>query len=452
MDGLSFAPRQDAATELSRRIAGRTARIAVVGLGYAGLPLALRFARAGFAVRGLDTDRRRTAILAAGRSPIDSVADEAVAAARLEVSDDPASLRGADILLLCLPTPLDAEGRPDLGPLRAGIGSLAPALRPGVAVALESTVAPGTTRGLLLPILRAAGLTPGEDAFLLYSPEREDPGRPEHGIGHVPKLVAGLTPACLALGRAIYGVVAPEVVPCASPEVAEAAKLHENAFRLVNIALVNELKLQCQALGLDVQAVLDAAATKPFGYMDFRPGPGVGGHCIPVDPHYLAEAARSAGAPAILIEAASRVNAGMPRHVLRRLEAALPRPLAGASVLVMGLGYKSGVADLRESPGLALLDALAAAGACTAWHDPLVVQLPGHAWLDPTPAALASLDAVVLATPQPGMDLGAVARHARLVIDTRGALRQPVPLQNETPGDLDSRASEVYRGATILEA
>jgi UDP-N-acetyl-D-glucosamine dehydrogenase len=461
---------------LVARLGARAARIGVIGLGYAGLPLALRFAEQGFAVHGFDIDAAKVAAISAGRSPVHGIADARVAAAGMSASRDLAAARHCDALIICVPTPVGSHKEPDLSAIAGSLAALAPELRPGHAVALESTTYPGTTEEHVVPALRAAGLVPGETGFAIFSPEREDPGNPEGTVGRVPKLVAGHTPACLAVARALYTPVAGSIVPVSSLAVAELAKLYENVFRAVNIGLVNELKRLCHALSLDVHEVIDAAATKPFGFMPFRPGPGLGGHCIPVDPYYLAWKARELGVPSDFVELAGRVNDAMPGYVVGRLRDALDDAgvaLKGARILLLGLAYKPGVPDTRESPAVEIFRLLAERGARLAYHDPLVPRFPltrrlhgtapDLASVPLTPALLAAQDAVALITPQPGMDLALVRRHARLVVDTRGALRAPSPgpgglaeaqagfaLQHETHGDLGDAAAPAY--ARVIQA
>jgi UDP-N-acetyl-D-glucosamine dehydrogenase len=436
-------------------LAARTARIGIIGLGYAGLPLALRFAETGFPVLGFDIDPARTAAIQAGRSPVHGIADARVAASGLAAATRIAQARDCDALVICVPTPLGPHKEPDLGAVRATMAALGPFLRPGQAVALESTTYPGTTSEHVLPALRAAGLTVGEDAFALYSPEREDPGNPEGTVDRVPKLVAGATPACLEVARALYGPVAGALVPVSSLAAAELAKLYENVFRAVNIGLVNELKRLCHALELDVHEVIDAAATKPFGFMPFRPGPGLGGHCIPVDPYYLAWKARELGVPTDFIELAGRVNDAMPAYVVQRLRDALDargRTLQGARILLLGLAYKPEVPDTRESPAVEIFRLLTERQASVVYHDPLVPVFPPTrrlsgtapelASLELTPAAIAAQDAVMVITPHRAIDLALVRRHARLIVDTRGACRGALP--TDTNGDLGQRGFGAY--------
>lgn len=446
------------ARALIGRAEARTATVGVVGLGYAGLPLALRFAEVGFRVVGFDTDAAKVEALRAGRSPLPGVAGDArVAAAGIAAHGTCEAAAGCDAVVVCVPTPLGPHREPDLSAVRASLAALVPWLREGTAVCLESTTYPGTTEEEVVPVLRAAGLVVGGTGFAVYSPEREDPGNPEGTVGRVPKLVAGATPTCLAVGMALYGPVAGSLVPCSSLAVAEMAKAHENVFRAVNIGLANELKRLCHAMGVDVEEVLDAAATKPFGFMPFRPGPGVGGHCIPVDPFYLAWRARRHGVPSDFVELAGRVNEAMPAYVVGRLRDALDArrvPLRGARVMLLGLAYKPGVADTRESPSVEVYRLLAARGAEVSYHDPMVPRFPRtrrlSGWAPDlasaplTAEALAATDAVVVLTPQPGVDLAMVARHARLVVDTRGAMRGVAPTQGVTRGDLAGGAGGAY--------
>jgi UDP-N-acetyl-D-glucosamine dehydrogenase len=447
---------------LAARLALRDARVGVVGLGYAGLPLALRFAEVGFAVEGFDIDSAKVEAINAGRSPVHGSADARVAASGMRAHASAEAASACDVLVICVPTPIGPHKEPDLSAVRDTLAALAPHLRPGQAISLESTTYPGTTEELVLPVLARAGLRVGEDAFAIYSPEREDPGNPEGTVSRVPKLVGGATAACLAVGQALYAPVAGGIVSVSSLRVAELAKCYENVFRAVNIGLVNELKRIAHAMSLDVHEVIDAAGTKPFGFMPFRPGPGLGGHCIPVDPYYLAWKARELGVPSDFVELAGRVNDAMPGYVVGRLRDALDErgvPLRGARVLLLGLAYKPGVPDTRESPAVEIFRLLDAKGVVLSYHDPLVPRFPVTrrlAGVSPDleslaldAATLAAQDAVVLVTPHPGMDLGLVARHARLVVDSRGAMRSHAPsLQSEMPLDLDRRGA----GAYILQA
>jgi UDP-N-acetyl-D-glucosamine dehydrogenase len=455
------------AARLIARIESRAARIGVVGLGYAGLPLALRFAEMGFPVAGFDIDAAKVSAINGHRSPVHGIADQRVAAAGIVAHGDMAAARDCDAILICVPTPIGAHKEPDLGPVRDTLAALLPHLRPGQAVALESTTYPGTTEDYVIPTLRAAGLTVGQDAFALYSPEREDPGNPEGTVGRVPKLVAGATEACQAVAVALYGPVAGALVPVSSLKAAELVKLYENVFRAVNIGLVNELKRISHAMGLDVHEIIDAAQTKPFGFMPFRPGPGLGGHCIPVDPYYLAWKARELGVPSDFVELAGRVNDAMPAYVISRLRDALDSrglSLRGARILLLGLAYKPGVPDTRESPAIEIFRLLDERGAEVAYHDPLVPRFPVTRRLQGlapelhsqplTEALLEDQDAVVIITPQPGMDFALVRAHGGLIIDTRGVYRdaaveatvllQGDTLPGETRGDFPRNGARDY--------
>jgi UDP-N-acetyl-D-glucosamine dehydrogenase len=421
---------------LADRFATRSARVAVIGLGYAGLPMALALAEAGFATLGLDHDLAKLARLAAGESGMWHVGREALGAAlrsrRFVASDDEAGLAEADAVLICVPTPLGPDRQPDLSAVEAAARALAWHLRPGQLVVLESTTWPGTTREVVRPILEASGLRCGQDFFLAYSPEREDPGNTEYRTASIPRVVGGADANALHLAETLYGAVVDRVVPVGSLEAAEAVKLTENAFRAVNIALANELKLAFGAMGVDVWEVVAAAASKPFGYMPFWPGPGVGGHCIPVDPLYLAWKARAAGVPARFIELAGEINADMPFHVLTALEAALRarcgRGVAGSRILVLGAAYKPGIEDVRESPALRLIELIEAQGGTAPYHDPLVPELPRL----PEHAALAGrrsvpwaealgCDAALIVTDHDGLDYAGLCATLPLVVDTRGS-------------------------------
>lgn len=395
------------AFSLLEQIAQRRAHIGVVGLGAVGWPLAQAFAEAGFAVTGVDTDAARLVQRATHG---------------LSLSTDPEALSAADCVLLCVPTPLDAQRLPDLGPVRSAAAALVPSLRPGMLVVLESTSFSGTTEEVLRPILERSGLIAGRDFHLAFSPERHDPGNLRFGLRNTPKLVAGLTPACREVAEALYRTVVETVLPVSSLKTAEMAKLLENLFRSVNIALVNEVKQVCLAEGIDVWEVIDAAASKPFGFMAFRPGPGLGGHCIPVDPVYFTSRSRALGVEPVLVEAAAAVNEAMPRFVLERLRAALAQRgarLAGARILVLGLAYKPEVADARESPGARLLQLLEAEDAQVDYHDPWVRTFGGRASVALEPEILRGLDAAVVTTDHRDVDYRAIAEHARLVLDTR---------------------------------
>jgi UDP-N-acetyl-D-glucosamine dehydrogenase len=424
----------ETAARLRERLESGRATIGIIGLGYAGLPLAVAFAQAGCPVIGVDLRPDRVAALHAGRSYVGDIADATIGAlveaGQLRATPDYAALAGADAITICVPTPLSKTKAPDIAAIVGAIESLAPHLRPGQLVVLESTSYPGTTEEILRPAIAARGLTIGEDVFLAFAPERVDPGNARFGTKNTPKLVGGITPACRDLAAALYRLIVDEVVPVSSTRVAETAKLLENTFRAVNVALVNELALMCERLGVDVWEVIDAAATKPFGFMPFRPGPGLGGHCIPIVPHYLAWKLKTLGYEARFIALADEVNAAMPTHVVGLVadalnDAAPPRPLRGAHILVLGVTYKPDVADLRESPSLEVLTLLRAKGANAVYHDPLIPALElDDAVLESVAldeAAVRAADCVVIATDHHDYDWAWLAAHAALIVDTRNA-------------------------------
>lgn len=433
--------RPDHRAALTARIAAREARVGVIGLGYVGLPLALAFAERGFPVLGFDVDPAKIEALAAGRCYIrhlDGARLTAVRAAdRFAATDDFDRLAEVDAVLVCVPTPLDAHQEPDLSYVDQTADQIARRLRPGQLVILESTTYPGTTEERMRPRLEASGLVAGRDFFLVFSPEREDPGNPDFGTADIPKVVGGVDEGSASVAAALYDAVFTSVVRVSSPRVAEAAKLTENIFRAVNIALVNELKTVYDAMDIDVWEVLDAAATKPFGFMRFTPGPGWGGHCIPVDPFYLAWQARAHGKRARFVELAGEVNREMPAYVVDRLQRALNargQAVKGSRVLILGLAYKANIDDPRESPAFALVDRLLDLGAEVSYHDPHIATAPAmRTWPDLPPMRSVSLDAerlegvdaVVVATDHAAVDYEMVARHASLVIDTRGVFRAP---------------------------
>jgi UDP-N-acetyl-D-glucosamine dehydrogenase len=445
LDDLSPAwlPGEAPAARLHRLLDTGAATVAVIGLGYVGLPLALTAAERGFPVLGFDTDRSKVDALNAGRPYLKHIADgrlrPLLADRRFAATDDLVRLAAADIVTICVPTPLTPQREPDLQHVERTAEAIAAVLRPGQLVVLESTTYPGTTEELVLGILARSGLACGVDFFLAYSPEREDPGNQLYSAGSIPKVVGGVDAVSGDLAAAFYGRLTPAVVRVSSARAAEATKLLENIFRGVNIALVNELKMIYQRMGIDVWEVLDAAATKPFGFMRFDPGPGWGGHCIPVDPFYLAWKAREHGISARFVELAGEVNVRMPEYVVERLGRALNdrgKPVKGARILLLGMAYKRDVDDVRESPGFVILDLLTRLGGVVSYHDPLVPRtpamrhFPAYAGIDSVPldaALLAAQDAVVVVTDHTGVDYELVARHAPLVVDTRGVYRQPRP-------------------------
>jgi UDP-N-acetyl-D-glucosamine dehydrogenase len=411
--------------------------VGIVGLGYVGLPLARAFGAAGYRVLGFDTDPKKVESLAAGASYIGHIPNSAVRSMResgFEATTDFGRLGEPDAVLFCVPTPLSEGREPDLSYVEISARAMASALRPGQLIVLESTTYPGTTREVFKPILEGSGLVAGRDFALAYSPEREDPGNPKFSAPSIPKVVGGIDGASLELAAALYGEVVVEVVRVESLEVSEAAKILENTYRAVNIALVNELKVLFDRMGIDVWSVIEAAKTKPFGFMPFYPGPGLGGHCIPIDPFYLAWVARKHGQATRFIELAGEVNTGMPAYVVSRLEEALRargRALEGAKVLLLGMAYKRDVDDPRESPGFEILELLLTKGALVRYNDPHIAVLPamrrygriGLASEGLTEGLLQSQDTVVVVTDHSAYDWGFVARYARLVVDTRGATR-----------------------------
>ena len=424
---------------LSGRLTQRTASVGVIGLGYVGLPLAAAVARAGFPTIGFDIDPAKPAQIAAGNSYIPAVSNETlsklVGEGRLTATNDFVRLADCDAVIICVPTPLTRSLEPDLSFVESTARAIAERLRPGQLVVLESTTYPGTTREVLKPILEATGLVAGRDFFLGFSPEREDPGNAKFETVTIPKIVGGDGPQALALMETLYGAAVKTIVPVSSPEVAEAAKITENVFRAVNIALVNELKTIFEAMDIDVWEVIEAAKTKPFGFMPFYPGPGLGGHCIPIDPFYLSWKSKSFGVDARFIELAGEVNIAMPGRVVmalgRALEARAGKPLEAAKVLVLGLAYKKNVSDIRESPALTLLEILKEKGAAADYHDPYVEEIPmtrehaefaGRRSAALTAANLAGYDAVLIATDHDNVDYGLVAANARLIIDTRNVM------------------------------
>jgi UDP-N-acetyl-D-glucosamine dehydrogenase len=431
------ATRTALAGTLLERILAREAKVGVIGLGYVGLPLVRATVEAGFGVVGFDIDADKVAQLNAGRSYIRHIPSEMIAAVRqggrFEATDDFSLVREVDVLLACVPTPLTRHREPDLSFVVGTAEAVAPHLRSGQLFVLESTTYPGTTEEVVKPILSRSGA----EVFIAYSPEREDPGNIDFGTSAIPKVVGGDGEDALRLAQAFYDQFVSRTVPVTSPAVAEAVKLTENIFRAVNIALVNELKVVFDAMGISVWEVIDAAKTKPFGYMPFYPGPGLGGHCIPIDPFYLTWKAREHDIATRFIELAGEVNTSMPRHVVDRLARALDarasKGLNGARVLVVGLAYKKNVDDIRESPALTIMEMLEARGTRLEYHDPYVPVIPvtrEHASLAGRrsqalePEVLAAVDAVLIITDHDEVDYEALVAGARLVVDTRNATRR----------------------------
>jgi UDP-N-acetyl-D-glucosamine dehydrogenase len=408
-----------------------TPDIAIVGAGYVGLPLAVEFVRAGRAVVCIEADSRKVDAIGRGESYVEDVpgADLAalVDAAKLTATADYAAVRDADAVLVCLPTPLSRNREPDLSIITAATEEIARHLRAGQLVVLESTTYPGTTRDVLRPILESGGLVAGEDFHLAMSPERIDPGRTDYTVRTMPKIVGGLTSACTERAVAMYSKAVDTLVPVSAPETAELAKLLENIFRSVNIALMNEMAMLCDRMGVDVWEVADAAATKPFGFMRFTPGPGLGGHCIPLDPFYLSWRARQFDFHTEFIELAGKVNQNMPYFCLEKVERALndaSRSVRGSRILVLGASYKRGVGDIRESPALKIMELLLARGADVVYHDPYVPELSGLGLRSvELSEGLDGADLAVIVTAHPGVDHEAVVASAPLVVDFRGVTR-----------------------------
>jgi UDP-N-acetyl-D-glucosamine dehydrogenase len=424
--------------ELLGRIESRRAVVGIVGLGYVGLPLLLRFCEVGYKVLGFDIDKAKVAALNQGRSYIEHVPAARIAAARkagFEATADFARAGEADALILCVPTPLNKHREPDISFIVDTVESLAPHLRKGQLVSLESTTYPGTTEEELLPRLEARGLKVGVDAFLVFSPEREDPGNASFTTRTIPKVCGGVTPACQEVGVALYGSVIDKVVPVSSTRAAEMTKLLENIHRAVNIGLVNEMKIVADRMGIDIHEVIRAAATKPFGFVAYHPGPGLGGHCIPIDPFYLTWKAREFGVHTRFIELAGEVNASMPDYVIAKLTAALNagrKSINGSRVLVLGIAYKKNVDDMRESPSVMLMEKLRELGAEVSYSDPHIPVFPKMrehrfdlASVPLTPATIAASDCVLLATDHDKFDYSLIKAHAKLVIDSRGKYLEP---------------------------
>ncbi len=403
--------------------------VGVIGLGYVGLPLAVAFAEEGCEVIGVDVDPRKIEAIEAGESYIEDVPSERLRGAveRINASTHYSRLAKADAVIVCVPTPLTRNREPDLGPLLDSTRALAEVLQQDQLVVLESTTYPGTTRERVAPLLEESGLAAGRDFHLAFSPERVDPGRTDYTLRSTPKVIGGLTGACAERAEQLYGLVCDTLVRVSTPEAAELCKLLENIFRSVNIALVNELAMLTDRMGIDIWEVVEAAATKPYGFMPFSPGPGMGGHCMPVDPFYLSWRAREFDMPTEFIELAGKVNQQMPYHCVAKVQRALNDaglPVRGARVAVLGVSYKPGVGDIRESPALKIIELLRATGADVRYHDPHVPSLAElHLRSLPLEQALADADLALIVTAHPSVDHELVARRARLVVDLRGVTR-----------------------------
>jgi UDP-N-acetyl-D-glucosamine dehydrogenase len=436
-----------AAQELAQKISARTATVGIIGMGYVGLPLAVASHRVGFPVIGFDVDEARIETLNSARSPIGRI-DNATLKTMLDggrffVTGDYAKLRDCDVIIICVPTPLNRHREPDLSYITGTAEGIMPNLRAGQLISLESTTYPGTTRDVMKPILERSGLKGGIDFFVAFSPEREDPGNPDFHTATIPKVVGGDGDDARDLAASFYGAVVTRVVPVASCEVAEAVKLTENIFRSVNIALVNELKVVYGRMGISVWDVIEAAKTKPFGYMPFYPGPGLGGHCIPIDPFYLSWKAREYDVPTRFIELAGEINTRAPYLVIEELVAALSlrkhKSLAGAKILLFGVAYKKNVEDMRESPAFVLIRLIEEKGGHVDFHDPHVPIIPklrehpemsGRKSVAIDPKTLGRYDAGLICTDHDGVDYGVIAKSMDLVIDTRNAMKRVAERDN----------------------
>ena len=421
-----------AAQALETKIKARTARVGIVGLGYVGLPLAVEFAKAGFNVTGIDVSGEKTSRVNKGDSYIGDIASSTlgplVDAGKLRATTDFSVVADLDTINICVPTPLRKTKDPDMSFIVSSCQEIAKHFHPGSLVILESTTYPGTTDEVVLPMLTSNGLKVGEDFFLCFSPERVDPGNPRYQTSNIPKVVGGVTPACTEMGRLFYSQALQTVVPVASTQVAEMVKLLENTFRMINIGLVNEIALMCDRMGINVWEVIDAAATKPFGFMPFYPGPGLGGHCIPIDPFYLSWKTKQAGIEARFIELAGYINGQMPHFVVDKVQNTLNdagKPVKGSRIHIMGVAYKRDIDDIRESPALDVMLLLKKRGAVLSYSDPHVphMDLDGHSLESLPETAAAEADCVVIITDHTAFDYAALAQRAPLIVDSRNALK-----------------------------
>lgn len=420
---------------LQRRLVNKEMCVGIYGLGYVGLPLALRFAEVGIKVIGFDIDEAKVKRLNTGQSYIERITNSSIQQARKQgfsATSDFSLTDIVDALIICVPTPLNSHREPDLSFITNTVEAALPHMREGQLLSLESTTWPGTTDEVLAPRLRARGLEPGKNCALVFSPEREDPGNPDYGTKDIPKVIGGHTPCCLELGLALYQCAIQTMVPVSSTKAAEMTKLLENIHRSVNIGLVNEMKIVSDKMGINIHEVIDAAATKPFGFVPYKPGPGLGGHCIPIDPYYLTWKAREYGINTRFIELAGEINHYMPQWVISKVANALNehgKPIKGSKILVLGLAYKKNIDDTRESPAVEIMDLLQAKGAQISYADPHVPAFPkkrNYAFdlqsVPLTADSVASYDCIVLATDHDKFDYALLQQHARLVVDTRGRL------------------------------
>jgi UDP-N-acetyl-D-glucosamine dehydrogenase len=421
------------AMALEEKIRNRTARVGIIGLGYVGLPLAMEFAKAGFSVTGIDIQESKVSLLNRGESYVQDVSGDTlkkwVSGGKFRATSDFSVILDLDTINIAVPTPLRKTKDPDMSYIVSACQETAKYLTAGKLVILESTTYPGTTDELVLPMLEASGGKVGEDFFLCFSPERVDPGNPQYQTANIPKVVGGITPACTRLGALFYAQALEKVVPVSSTSVAEMVKLLENTFRMINIGLVNEMALMCDRMGINVWEVIDAAATKPFGFMPFYPGPGLGGHCIPIDPFYLSWKTKQAGIEARFIELAGYINGQMPHFVVDKIQDALnehSKPLKGSHVHVLGAAYKRDIDDVRESPALDIILLLERRGTRVTYSDPFVstLHLQDHQLTAQDPLAMAEqADCVVVVTDHSGVDYAGIVDRAKLIVDTRNALK-----------------------------
>ncbi len=422
------------ASALHAKISEKRARLGVLGLGYVGLPLAVEFARAGFDVTGIDLSQEKVDLFNRGQSYIKDVSDEVMSplikSGKLRATTDFSVIEGLDTVDICVPTPLRKTKDPDMSYVVAATESIAAHLHPGILIMLGSTTYPGTTNELVLPKLETSGLHVGKDFFLCFSPERVDPGNAKYQTHNIPKVVGGITPACTQLGALLYSQTLETVVPVSSTRVAEMVKLLENTFRLINIGLVNELAVMCDRMKIDVWEVIDAAATKPFGFMPFYPGPGLGGHCIPIDPFYLSWKSKEAGIEARFIELAGHVNGRMPEFVAEKIQNALnldSKAVRGSHVHILGTAYKRNIEDVRESPALDIMVILTRLGAKVTFSDPFVKRVDLNGQILEAQDMLTSVraaDCVAIITDHDGVDYQAVVDNSKLIVDTRNALKK----------------------------
>ena len=420
--------------QLSDRILTKTAKIGVVGLGYVGLPLAVEFGEKGFRVTAMDVDQKRVESLQSGKSYIPDIPTQRLQSVlktrEFQVTSDPGFTKNMDTITICVPTPLRKTKDPDLSYIMAAVEMIRQNLHPGQLIILESTTYPGTTDEIVLPMLEETGLKVGKDFFLAFSPERVDPGNKTYSTHNTPKIIGGITPECTFLAQTLYEQVVTSVVPVSSTKVAETIKLLENTFRSVNIGLVNEMALLCNKLGIDVWEVIDGAATKPFGFLPFYPGPGIGGHCIPIDPFYLSWKARQSGFETRFIDLAGQINSRMPHYIMEKMTEALNdrgKCIRGAKILIVGLAYKPDINDMRESPALDIISLLKRRGAQIDYHDPYIpcLKLDGADLQsqDLTERTIEHQDCVVILTHHTGLDYNKLVKFSRLIMDTRNALK-----------------------------